>query len=402
LRWWDHWLKGRDTGIMDEPMLRVWMQESVAPSGRVADRPGRWVAEDRWPSPRLEPRRWRMDVDGVLRDAAGASRVDPEAAAAHGADGGGRVRIRGSQLCGVDAGAWCAEGQPSDEAPDQRAADGQSLCFTSAPLAGRLEILGHPVLTLKVTADRPVALVAVRLTDVAPDGVSTLVAQQVSNLTHRDGHEHPQALTPGREYTVSVPLDAIAHAFPPGHRLRVALSPTYWPLAWPSPEAALLTVDCAASTLELPERPPRRADEELPAFAAPVVPPGLGERIVGGGPGDRGYTRDLADDSLTWNYRYVDGGNVVLPNGWESEEWNTVTYRIREGDPLSASVQTDLESVLRRGAQGRFHIVTRGQMTCDAGSFVLSDAVTVSEGEADDEQVVFTREWRRDVPRDLV
>ena len=47
LRWWDHWLKGIDTGIMDEPMLRAWMQESVPPATTYAERPGRWVAEAR-------------------------------------------------------------------------------------------------------------------------------------------------------------------------------------------------------------------------------------------------------------------------------------------------------------------------------------------------------------------
>ena len=401
LRWWDHWLKGTDTGVMDEPMLRVWMQEWRRPTGRVGDVPGRWVAEQSWPSPRVAPQTWRLDADGVLR-APGAPPPDAEAAAAHGADGGGRLTISGSQLCGADAGAWCAEGQPSDSAPDQRAAEGQSLCFTSAPLGSRLEILGHPVLSLSVAADRPLALVAARLADVAPDGLSTLVTQQVFNLSHRESHEHPEALTPGREHTVTISLDAIAHAFPRGHRLRVALSPTYWPLAWPSPEPTTLTLRGGACTVELPVRPPRPQDDALPAFAAPLVPPGLGEQVTGGGPGDRSYSRDLADDSLTWTYHYVDGGNVVLPNSWESEEWNTVTYRVREGDPLSASVRTELESVLRRGAQGRFHIVTRGEMTSDAGSFAVADAVTVSEGEEGDERIVFSREWRQVVPRDLV
>ena len=402
LRWWDHWLKGRDTGVMDEPMLRVWMQEPTVPSGRVADKPGRWVAEDRWPSPHVEPRRWRLDADGVLRDAAGASRADPEAAAAHGADGGGGLRIRGSQLCGVDAGAWCAEGQPSDSAPDQRAAEGQSLCFTAAPLAERLEILGHPVVTLSVAADRPLALVAARLDDVSPDGVSRLVAQQVFNLAHRDGHERPEALEPGREYTVEVRLDAIAHAFPAGHRLRVAVSPTYWPLAWPSPAPVELTLTGGECRLELPARPPRAQDDELPAFEAPLVPLGLGEQTVGGGPGDRRYVRDLTDDSVEWTYHYVDGGNVVMPNGWESEEWNTVTYDVREGDPLSAAVRVRVESVLRRGDQGRFHIVTLGQMTCDATTFFVEDQVRVSEGEDGDEREVFAKTWRHEAPRDFV
>jgi len=398
LRWWDHWLKGADTGVMDEPMLRVWMQEWDPPSGAVADKPGRWIAEDEWPPARLTPRLWRLDAGGVL----GAVDDAEDEGGAAGATGGGALAIRGSQLCGADAGAWCAEGQPSDHAPDQRAAEGQSLCFTSAPLADAVEILGRPVVTLRLATDRPLALVAVRLDDVAPGGVSGLVTQQVLNLTHRTSHEHPEPLEPGREYTVGIELDAIAHAFRAGHRLRVAVSPTYWPLAWPSPEPVTLTVFAGPSTLELPVRPPRAADAALPPFRAPETPPGLGEKTIGGGPGGRSYVHDLADGSLTWDYDYVDGGNVVLPNGWESEEWNRVTYFIREDDALSAAVRVRIESVHRRGSQGRFHITTEGQMTCDATTFYVEDAVEVCEGDEGDERRVFSRTWRHEAPRDLV
>ena len=366
---------------MAGPMLRAWMQESVRPAPWLPTRPGRWVAEDEWPSPRMEPRRWRMDADGVLRDAAGASRADPEAAAAHGADGGGRlthprlpaVRRRRRRLV--------RRGPAQRRSPRPEGGRGAVAVLHLGAARGGLEILGHPVVTLSVAADRPLALVAARLDDVTPDGVSTLVAQQVFNLTHRDGHERPETLEPGREYTVAVRLDAIAHAFPAGHRLRLAVSPTYWPLAWPSPEPVELTLAGGECRLELPARPPRVEDDTLPAFAAPLVPPGLGEVTVGGGPGDRRYVRDLADDSVSWTYHYVDGGNVILPNGWESEEWNTVTYDVREGDPLSAAVRVRVESVLRRGHQGRFHIVTVGQMSCDATTFFVEDEVRVTEGE---------------------
>ncbi len=406
LRWWDHWLKGADTGVMDEPMLRVWMQEWDPPAGEVADKPGRWVAEEEWPAARLTPRLWRLDGGGALLPATAPDRADAGAGAhAHvvgsGAAPEAGLTIRGSQLCGADAGAWCAEGQPSDRAPDQRAAEGQSLCFTSTPLAGHVEILGRPLVTLRLSADRPLALIAVRLDDVAPDGVSELVTQQVLNLTHRESHERPQPLEPGREYTVDVELDAIAHAFRPGHRLRVAVSPTYWPLAWPSPAPVTLTLFAAASTLELPVRPPRAADAELPPFAEPEMPPGLGEQTIGGGPCGRTYIRDLADDSLVWDYRYANGGNVVLPNGWEDEEWNRVSYFIREGDPLSAAVRVRIESVHRR-PEGRFHITSEGQMTCDATTFFVEDTVEVREGDEGDERRVFSRTWRHEAPRDLV
>jgi putative CocE/NonD family hydrolase len=433
LRWWDHWLKGIDTGIMDEPMLRVWMEEYTPPQPLLEHQPGRWVAEEAWPSPRVAPRRLLLDADGVLRqaaprgdgpqaatggdpDAEASGGPSPEAASANGADEQGRLRIRGAQLCGADAGAWCAEGQPADWAPDQRAAEGQSLVFTSAPLAERLEILGHPMLRLRFASDRPLALVAARLSDVTPDGVSRVVSQQVFNLTHFGSHAEPQALEPGREYEATIPLDAVAHAFAAGHRLRLAVSPTYWPWAWPSPEPVTLTVAGGDSLLELPVRPPRPADAGLPGFGPPETAAGLGERTLGGGPGGRTYMRDLTDDSLVWTFSYVDGGNVVLPNGWESEERNRVTYAIREGDPLSARVSVEIESVLTRGAQGRFHIFTRGEMTCDAEHFHVSDSVSVREGgvatvgardagcdgDAEGEREVFARTWVRHLPRDLV
>jgi uncharacterized protein len=297
LRWWDHWLKGIDTGIMDEPMLRVWLEEYLPPQTLVEEQPGRWVAEETWPSPRLAPRALRLDADGVLRQAQASSgdgsaaaadpeapAADPEAAAANGADERGRLRIRGLQLCGADAGAWCAEGQPADWAPDQRGAEGQSLVFTSAPLPERLEILGHAALRLRFASDRPLALVAARLADVAPDGVSRVVAQQVFNLTHLEGHATAQALEPGREYEATIALDAVAHAFPAGHRLRLALSPTYWPWVWPSPEPVTLTVAGGLSTLELPVRPERAGDAELASSGRRRRPPASTSRPAAADP----------------------------------------------------------------------------------------------------------------------
>lgn len=416
LRWWDHWLKGADTGVMDEPMLRAWMQDWAPPQPWLEEVPGRWVAEEAWPSPRIGSLTLRLDADGVLRDAAGgaaedegagsgaaarAAAADRGAATGPGGDGG-RLTILGAQLCGADAGAWCGEGQPSDFAPDQRAAEGQSLCFTSTPLPERLEILGHPRLTLRFASDRPLALVAARLDDVAPGGSSRLVTTQVHNLTHLTSHEHPQALEPGREYEATIALDAIAQSFPAGHRLRLALSPTYWPWVWPSPEPVSLTVVAGESALELPVRPERPEDADLRPFEPPVVPPGLAETTVGGGPGGRTFTRDLVTGEQTWTFRYVDGGREVLPNGWESEERNQVAYTLRESDPLSARVDVEIESVLRRGAQGRFHIVTHGQMTCDADTFFVADEVAVYEGEENAEREVFTRSWWHQEPRDFV
>ena len=78
---------------------------------------------------------------------------------------------------------------------------------------------------LELDSDRPVAQLAARLCDVAPDGTSLLVTRGVLNLTHRESHEEPSPLVPGERFQVSLQLDGIAQAIPAGHRLRLAVSP---------------------------------------------------------------------------------------------------------------------------------------------------------------------------------
>ena len=147
---------------------------------------------------------------------------------------------------GALAGHWCAYGFAPDLPADQRAEDGKSLLFDSAPLGAAVEILGAPVVTLELAADQPQAQVCVRLNDVAPDGASLRVSYGLLNLTHRDSHESPAPLEPGKRYRVRVQLNDIAHVFPAGHRIRVAVSTSYWPIAWPSPAPVTLTLYAGA------------------------------------------------------------------------------------------------------------------------------------------------------------
>ena len=167
--------------------------------------------------------------------------------------------VRGLQLTGMEAGVWCGDGGPADLPGDQRTEDGASICWDFEPLAERLELLGHAVAVLELSADRPVALVAVRLCDVAPDGSSSLIARGVLNLTHRYGHDRVVPLVPGETVTVRVPMQSTSYALPSGHLLRLAVSPTYWPWVWPSPDPVVLTVT-------------RRAGSSCPCAAGPTAP----------------------------------------------------------------------------------------------------------------------------------
>ena len=60
LRWWDKWLKGKETDIMEEPMLRCYLQDTVPPSTQYDFRPGRWVEQSSWPSDSITIRTMRL------------------------------------------------------------------------------------------------------------------------------------------------------------------------------------------------------------------------------------------------------------------------------------------------------------------------------------------------------
>jgi uncharacterized protein len=363
LRWFDQHLKGMDTGIMDEPMLRVWMQDHVAPATHYKERPGRWVAADAWPPPAAQA--WTWDFG-------------PAEATAH----------RSVESTGVDAGAWCADGGEGDWPGDQRAEDARSLTFTSEPLGDAIAILGFPDVRLTLEADRPSALVAVRLCDVAPDGASLLITRGVLNLTHRDGHAEAKPLEPGRRYEVTLSLDAIAQRVPAGHRLRVALSTSYWPWTWPSPEPVKLTLH--GGDVSLPTLPAN--DDELPEFGPPEWARPLEVETIT--PGRTRRRRSGHDLRFEWD---VGGHRRLKDSGIEMDDTHVTTYSIVDGDPLSACVQVECSSALGRGAW-RTRVETRSEMTATKTDFVVEHRLDAYEGD----ELIRSRSWTLAFPRDGV
>ncbi|NDV00199.1 CocE/NonD family hydrolase [Pseudoroseicyclus tamaricis] len=388
LRWCDHWLKGRESGIMDEPMYRVWMQESVPPQTCYAERPGRWVGEPSWPSPRIETRSLALLADGSL--------AEPSPSEA--AEAGAKLSICSPLWVGLTAGEVGRYGEDAEWAPDQREDDGGSLVFTTAPLPECTEILGAPQLRLRFSCDKPMALVAVRLNDVMLDGRSTKVTQGYLNLTHRRDHEHAEPLTPGETYEVTVDLDDIAHAFPAGHRIAVSLSTTYWPICWPSPELATLSVETGASWLDLPVRPPVAADAALREFD----PPEMAELTPSiSHPAEptvrRTVHRDLLSGEMVvdfprWTYatEMPDIGQTVTSDAF-------ARYRVTDGDPLSAVTETECNVEIARHDTTCAHHST-GRLSCDATHFRVEVSLRVTENG----EKVFERHWDERIPRDHV
>jgi putative CocE/NonD family hydrolase len=381
LRWWDHWLKGEDSGIMAEPMIRIWMQEAVRPAATYTLRLGRWVAEESWPPAGVTRRRLRLSL-GRLSDEA-----EPAAS----------LTLTSPQTTGTAGGEWCPYGMPGELAVDQRVDDGRSLCFDTAPLPVRLEILGAPAASLEIVADREVAQVGVRLCEVWPDGASTLISYGVLNLGHRDGHEEPQPMVSGQPCRIAVHLNDIAHAFAAGNRIRLAVSSALWPMIWPAPAPVSLKLNTQGSTIDLPVRRDHAEAEALPSFAEPeAAPPINTESLL-----HRGRNRVIVEDPSTGLttvrirrvHREFRLPHINLGVRRQGDE----QFQIHSKDPMCAGAQSEgIWSLEREGWTVRTE--TRLDMQADGEAFTVTAELDAFEGE----EPFFTRRWERRIPRKLL
>jgi putative CocE/NonD family hydrolase len=371
LRWWDHWLKGEDTGVMAEPLLRAYVSDSHPPATVYDTLPGRWVGEPAWPSPGVS------GVTYALR--------------------GGPVLVRSPMHTGVDAGRFLPAGGDADLPPDQREEDGRSVCF-DFPVGEETWVLGRPRVRLRLTCGVPHGQVVARLCDVAPDGSSTLVTRGALSLSARHGDDRSVPWPPGATQEVSFALNGAGHAFPPGHRVRLAVSSAYWPWLWPQPESAAgFTLDPAGSALELPVRT-REAGPgvsfEEPEHAPPL---GVSSPVTFDEPRPgRLVVRDVAEGEWRLEADPENGGTRVYPDGLEITEAARETYAIGERDPLSARARSEWTIRLHRPEPGWDTTVrTRSELSCDAADFIASDEVVCTVGG----EVVFHRTWEKRIPR---
>lgn len=287
-------------------------------------------------------------------------------------------------------GEYCAIWLGPELPGDQRIDDEKSVCFHTPPLGGRTDIVGAPVLRLKLSADRPRAMVAVRLCDVQPDGASTRITYGVLNLCHRNGHEFPQEIVPGESMEVVLKLDDIAYSVAAGNRLRVAISSTYWPLVWPSPEKVTLSLH--EGVLELPVRPSGAGDEvsfEEPEAASPwrteTLRPSSNSRVVERHPETGKVSLNIVDD---FGQRR-DSDHGLVTGGIARETWT-----IDPDDPLSAHGQTHWTESLSRN-EWSVRTETFTVMRSDAENFYLTARIEAYEGE----KLVFERDFEEKIPR---
>ena len=390
LRWWDRWLKGVANGAEDDPAYRAYVLHSAPPDASARVRAGHWVAEPAWPSALVARR-----VFGLCPAASRPGGFTPPGPPVEylGQDEGARIsaRIATPQHLGQAAGEFFPMGLNGEMAGDQRGDDALSLCFDGDVLVEALDLLGAARVRLRLASDRPLGFVVARLCDVAPDGSSVRIAHGMLNLCHRDSREEPAPMVPGQEVDLEFDLDQMAYRLAPGHRVRLALSNSYWPFVWPSPEAGTLTL--TGGSLDLPVRAGGEVAWQPPA---PEGAPGWRHRVLREGRA----TRRIETDLLSGRQVLVveeDGGAVQdLDHGLCKSEVLTEHWEIG-ADPLSARAVHVWTQRLWRG-DWQVRTEARAEMTGSATHLRMTATLTAWEGDG----VVFERSFDEAVARRFV
>jgi uncharacterized protein len=376
VRWWDYWLKGRDTGVLQDPRLVIFMRHWFPPDPNLETVPGEWRAEDEWP-----PRDVKSSTLYLQPDHSLASH-QPETAAHH---------LKYVPSIGVEAGFWWGE-----LLSDQRPVDAFSLVYDSAPLEQDLAIIGRPHALLEASADAPLADWFARLSDVAPDGMVTQITGAGLSGAQRDSMSDPKPLEPGTIYPLDIEMHLTTWIFPKGHRIRLSVSNALWPMVLSTPYNMTTSLQLGVpggSRLTLPVvpaqgaatvhmSPPQPSEErsDLKSFGFPW-------------PGEWLVTRAEGRQKTTVVWK----GKMGSQYPWGKEtDLEKLTYEIEDSHPEVNVIHGEAETTME--LKGRV-LVWSGHLsvTSDAKNFFYKYTRELKK----DGTLIKSKTWEETIPRDL-
>lgn len=386
LRWWDYWLKGIDNGVMDEPALAVYVQRNRAPGLFTEYAEGHWRYEKDWPLKDDLEQPYYFHSNGTL------TRKQPTA------DKETYDQYAYRPQVGIMGNLWmsqaCSLGQ------EQSLDEAFSLTFTTEPLQEDLEILGFPQVQLSAASTAENTAFVVKLTEVNPLGESNLVTYGVLNAAHRDSHEDPKALEPGKIYKLNIEMSAISWIFKKDHRIRVSVSSSHWPVLWPLPDPAVnrIYLDKAhPSKLILPVIPAREHSQQPTYEVPPPRRPSPDVKAQPVGKPSLKITRDILNDEIVVELKT--GRQFTLVDRDLTMTFSsTIRSHLSTKDPAISSVHSDNTEELHYASGLTIGSRGTGTISSNKKQFQIHLTVNVEVNG----QRYFEKSWLKSVPRDFV
>ncbi|MGB0900960.1 CocE/NonD family hydrolase [Halocynthiibacter sp.] len=368
LRWWDHWLKDQDTGVQNDPQYRAYVMDSCTPDTALTHRDGQWISEETWPSAQVTKREFHL-----------ISESNPA------------KTVTTDLLCGQGCGEYFPFGFGPGELPDDQTADNSRALCLDLPEMDTTDILGAPQVTLTISADQARAQVFLRLCDQRPDGTSNLITMGMLNLRHHVNDSELSDLTPETPVTVTISLDQSAYRLPAGHHLRLAVSPSYWPYAWPEAKPVTLTIHQAS--LSLPCRNTLASKDEY-NFASPIPMQARPLKTRREGEEEKTWKTDPISGDFTLTIRSGRNETEDLVHGLITGSEMSEIWTIHPDDPASARVELTWDRWLTRDGMTAHSTLTTKMSTTEDHFCIVQDFRALENGEE-----IFKREMKDDIPR---
>ncbi len=220
LDWFDHWVKGIDNGVTELPKVHYYVMGL-----------GEWRSADTWPVPGMTPTPYYLSSAGNARSREGDGTLSLSTPAREGRD---TFVYDPATPFPSRGGTICCTGNPDDVAGifDQSDLELRDdlLVYTSPPLEDGVTIAGSVKAVLYISSDVRDTDFTAKLMDVDSEGRSWNIVNGILRVRYREGFDKPTRLERGEVYRIEVPLKATAHHFRPGHRIRLDISSSDFPM----------------------------------------------------------------------------------------------------------------------------------------------------------------------------
>lgn len=323
--WFDHFLKNVDNDVMEGPTVTYWTERDGG-----WNETGHWRGADRWPNVDDETLEYAVTPRGLE----GATTFT---------EGSVKTEYEFDHTVGIHT--MEQEVNVLEQPPDTTPDDVRSVVFETNSLDHPVEFTGSGAMTVRLRPTISDPVIAVRVSDVLPDGTARPVTTGHIQASHLRGHEEPEQLQPGDTYEVTIPLKPKSHVFESGHRIRVAISGSMFPRAMPAQEHGSFTI------LSTPDAPtllsfPGEIYEESPSFDEIDGFESPEEEPI---PTTSPYIVDSESDVRTIRHRSDTSGEsgtyetaeryvLDLPHGPELTMDSTVRAEVATRDPSTASI----------------------------------------------------------------
>lgn len=215
LRWFDHYLLGKDNGVDREPPVDIFVFGDDT-----------WRKEPAWPLARAKSTSWYVSSAGHANTSSGDGVLDTLPPTGAPSDDFTYDPADPTPFL-IDSREL--ETSLNEDYTSLNATRRDMLVFTSKPLIRPVEVTGQMAATLWAATDALDTDWDVMLLDVFPGGRAERVQDGIARARFRKGYDKEVLLTPGSTERYDLDLWFTSRVFEPGHRLRVTISSALFP-----------------------------------------------------------------------------------------------------------------------------------------------------------------------------